>query len=357
MSDREKAGLRGAIRECIEKNDLPDGSKHLTASEYSPDGRLLVTRTTNPDGSEWVTSRTYDSDGRLSKVISGQAGETGSQSDYTYDQVGRLSSTTNGGGERGRIDFHYDEQGRKTSVKSFDQKVLERAQNTASTLPPWDSAVECGIGVPIGGHITTIYDENDRPTEAQVHDPAGRLVSRFVRKYNENGQISEEKPFFENPALLLLDRFPIEQMAALTPAQISEFSNAMRTVMEGQAPAGTYYSYDTQGRVSKTRETNMMFEKTTTVIYNDHGDKAEERTTYADNSVIPTGVPHSIGEHGVLVPSVPAVEPPPSQPPQMTEVSYAYKYDSYGNWTQQTAAGVSSGSAWSRVRTRRLAYY
>jgi YD repeat-containing protein len=356
VSDREKAGLRGPVKMCVEENSLPDGNKYSTASEYSPEGRLLTTRMSNSDGSEWVTTHTYQADGRLAKVVSGKGGEPGSETLYAYNETGRLLAITNGGGESGRTEFHYDEQGRKTSTQTFDPKVLERAQNSAFSGSPWDAALG-GTGVPLGGNITMTYDENDQPTEAQIHDADGRLVSRFVRKYDVNGQLSEEKPFLENPASLLLDRFPAEERAKLSSAEIDAFSNSMRTLMAGRAPAGSSFSYDPQGRVSKTWERNMMFEKTTTITYNDQGDKAGERTVFTENSVIPVGVPHSIDEHGALVPSQPAVEPRPSPLPEQSEVHYAYQYDSHGNWTQQTANYISSGVPSSSVRNRKLTYY
>ena len=59
VSDREKVGLRGPVRTCVEENSLPDGNKYSTASEYTPDGKLLSTRVSNPDGSEWLTKYTY----------------------------------------------------------------------------------------------------------------------------------------------------------------------------------------------------------------------------------------------------------------------------------------------------------
>jgi YD repeat-containing protein len=357
VSDRQKAGLRGPARTCIEEYNLPDGKKYWTTTEYSPDGTLLTTRTRDPDGSEWLTTRTYHADGRLAKVVSGKLGEPGSETVYAYNEAGRLLAISNNGGEGGRTDFHYDEQGHKTSIQNFDPKVLERAQNSMFSGSPWDAAIVAGIGVPLGGNATTIYDENDQPTEVQIRDAAGRPVSRFVRKYDANGQISEEKPFLENPALMFLDRFPAEERAKLNPAEINAFSNSVRTLLGGQVPAGTSFSYDPQGRVWKTSERNMIFEKTTTIIYNDQGDKAEERTTFTENSVIPTGVPHSIDEHGALVPSQPAVEPQVSPLPQQSEVHYAYQYDSHGNWTQQTANEISSGAASSSVRNRKLTYY
>ena len=62
---------------------------------------------------------------------------------------------TKNGGEGGRTDFSYDEQGRKTSIQYFDPKVLERAQNSAFSGSSRDAAVGAGIGVPFGGNITT----------------------------------------------------------------------------------------------------------------------------------------------------------------------------------------------------------
>src|SRR6266480_2485577 len=67
MSDREKAGLHGPVRTCVEETPLPDGKSHLTTTEYDPDGRLLTFRSTNSDGTKWIVTRTYDADGRLTK--------------------------------------------------------------------------------------------------------------------------------------------------------------------------------------------------------------------------------------------------------------------------------------------------
>ena len=356
MSDRERAGLRGPVRTCLEENTLPDGRKYSNVSEYSPDGSLLTTRVHNQDGSEWLTSRTYDTDGRLAKVVSGMLGDPDLETIYVYNDAGKLSAITNNGGQGGRTGFQYDEQGYKTSIQTFDPKVLERVQNSAFGGSPWDAAVEAGIGVPHAGSVTTTYDQNDQPTELQIRDPAGRLVSRLVRKYDEHGHLSEEKPFLENPALLFLDKLSAEDRAKLTPAQINALSSGMRTLLGGQAPAGTSFSYDSQGRLFETRERNMVFEKTTTILYNDRGDKAEERTSFIPNSVIPIGVPHSIDEHGALAPSEPA-KPQTSPLPEQSEVHYEYQYDSHGNWTQQIANEVSNYGPSSRARNRKLTYY
>jgi hypothetical protein len=184
MSDREKAGLHGPVRTCVEEAILPDNIKHLTTREYTPDGKILIltARTANSDGTEWITTKTFDAIGRLTRTISGNSREPGLESVYIYDGVGRLVSITNSPHEGDRIDFHFDEQGHKTATQRFDSKTLERAQKTAYATSAWDAAGS-GAGVPIGGSIVSIYDGHDEPAEARVLDPTGRTVTRFVRTF------------------------------------------------------------------------------------------------------------------------------------------------------------------------------
>ena len=144
MSDREKAGLRGSVKQCTEETINPgvQGGPEIRFSqttEYDPDGRILST-SVGTDGSKWVTTNIYDDNGRLTKTISGNATDTahgaadptepGTETLYTYDEAGRLLSTTKSGKEAGsKSEFHYDEQGRKTAVQHFDPETLKRAQS------------------------------------------------------------------------------------------------------------------------------------------------------------------------------------------------------------------------------------
>jgi YD repeat-containing protein len=156
VSDRAKAELRGPVKTCIiETTGPPGGAEYSTTTEYGSEGRLLATRNTNSDGSEWVTTQTYDADGRLTKTIWGKVGEPGDESLYAYDEKGRLLTITSYPEKSGRIDCQYDEQGRKTSIQSFDPETLERAQKTAfgGGINLWDAAAGFGVGVPIGGNI------------------------------------------------------------------------------------------------------------------------------------------------------------------------------------------------------------
>jgi YD repeat-containing protein len=354
MSDREKAGLRGPVRTCLEEIIYPTG-KCLTTTEYSTDGRVLTTRMTQPDGSGWVTTHTYDADGRLTKTTSGNASEPGTETLYDYDEAGRLLSITKASKDGGsKTEFHYDEQGRKTAVQNFDARTFQRPQGAAYGGSPWDLAVEAGIGVSVGGHITTIYDGN-QPTEAQIYDGDGRIVSRIVRSYDAHSRIIEEKQIEENPALIFDDNFGVEGGPQSTAAQLEATNKALKLMLSGRSGAGISYAYDAQGRVTKIHDRNFALEKVSTISYNEHGDKSALRETITVNSALQVGVPYSVDENGTLIPINPAAEP--TEFPDISgEVRYTHQYDSYGNWTEETAHQSSTPEGSSSER-RTLTYY
>ncbi len=357
MSDREKAGLRGPLKTCLEETIYPTG-KYVTMTEYSTDGRVLTIRATQADGSQWVSTDKYDTNGHLAKTVSGMLGELGTEIRYEYDDTGRLLTTTNSAETGNRTNFHYDEQGRKTAVQHFDTRTLQRAQSSISSASPWEGALGAGIGVPLGGNITTIYDGNDQPTEAQIRDGEGRIVSRIVRTYDANGRLVEEEPIQENPAVFFADKFGAEGRPQLTAAELEAMNTAMKSLLRGRSATGTSYIYDEQGRITKIHDRNFVIDKVTITTYNERGDKSEERTTIAGNSTIPVGVAFSVGENGALIPDKRATEP--TESPDLSgeeRVRFAYQYDSFGNWTQQTANDRSRPNEPSIVRHRAITYY
>jgi YD repeat-containing protein len=340
ISDREEAGLRGPVKTCFEETiGPPDGTKYSTTTEYSPDGRLLTTRHTGSDGTEWIKTQSYDADGRLIKTISGQANEPGTESIFTYD-------------------YHYDEQGRKTMTQSFDPETLKRAQKTAFASSAWDAALADG-GVAVGGKIITTFNENDQPTDVQISDSQSRIVIRIVRSYDANGRMIEEKHIQENPMLRFADKFGTEGRPQPTAAQLETMNKAMKQMMGGRNGTGISYAYDDQGRVTEKHERNFVFDKGTTTSYNEHGDKSAEVETMADNSSVPTGVAFSMDENGTFTASKPAAEPTDLAVEIFDghKVQYAYQYDSYGNWTQQTVNRSSKQGEASSICHRTLTYY
>ena len=94
------------------------------------------------------------------------------------------------------------------------------------------------------------------------------------------------------------------------------------------------YTYDAQGRLTgKERRMGALGEEITRITYNEHGDKAEERTTRVMSSEI--GRQFSLNDDGTMIP---VGAPPPASPPEESETRYTYQYDGYGNWTEQTVS-------------------
>ena len=269
-------------------------------------------------------------------------------------ETARLLSITISGKEAGsKSEFHYDEQGRKTAVQHHFDPNVKRAK-AAYVGSPWDGAVAIGAGVPIGGNVTTIYDGNDQPTEAEIRDAEGRLVSRIVRTYDANGRILEEKQILENPALLMA-RLDPDGQPHFNAAQLESLNRVMKSRFS--RPSGTTYAYDAQGRLTEMRTSNFGFDQVTTISYNEHGDKNAQHETMTINSTVPGSLAFSMDENGTIIPDGRTTEPTesPAPPPRENEVRYEYEYDTYGNWTQQTENHGPDIPSY--VRHRKLTYY
>jgi YD repeat-containing protein len=342
---------RGPVKMCLEETIMPDGSVMTDIREYSPEGKMVSSRMER-DGrltyssADRLQTEVRDDQGRLVKSVSGDRGGQSREYSYTYDNVGRMLTIVNNE-TSDRTEYHYGSDGVMTSIQTFDPKTIERTRNAAFAGSAWDAATS-GFGVPTGGRVIISYDKNGNGTEMRVLAPDGQLVTQIVRKYDVDSRLLEEKPLQRNIAFLMLDRMSPEERARFTPEQIAVLNEGMA----GKKPSQTTYTYD-QGRLVQTLDRNMVFEKTKTIRYNDHGDKIEERTAYKENSVIPIGVPYSFDKEGNLIPTGAPEHPERSYLPTDSEARYAYRYDSYGNWTERTETRDGSTA----ITTRRTLTY
>ena len=355
MSDREQASFRGPVKICVEESSFPNQPVVRTTTEYRLDGKLLETRSDHGNGFTLRFTHEYDSEGRLTKIKPANSDYPDSEMVYAYDDAGRsLSITNTANGDR--TDFQYDEAGRKVGIQRFDPKTLERSRNCAYAISAWDAATS-GAGIPLGGTITTIYDDDDRPIEMQTRDAEGQIMSRIVRTYNAAGLLIEEKPIVENPAPMFLDRILADSVERPTEAQLQAFATGLRTLMSGRSESGTWHTYDAQNRIKTVREINFIFEKTTEIIYNERGDTAEWRRTISGNSVLPVGVGFSVEDDGTLTPSKPDTETPTSPFDSIDVFRYSYQYDDHGNWTELTSYYDKNSDVPYDVRRRSLTYF
>src|SRR5256886_11335182 len=186
--------------------------------------------------------------------------------------------------------------------------------------------------------------------------PICRIVSRIVRSYDAHGRIIEEKQIEEDPALIFADKFAAEEGPEPAAAQLEAMNRAMKLMLSGRSDTRISYAYDAQGRITKTHSHNFAFDDVTAISYNEHGDTSAVHQTFTGNSTLQVGVPYSMDENGKLIPSDPAAKPT-KLPDISGEVQYAYQYDSYGNWTEQTSSERSRPNEPSMVRHRTITYY
>ena len=347
MTDRDKAGLRGPVKTELNEQTFSgaDGQQFLmsTTTNYAPDGRILEQRIGNSDGSTWATSYTYYADGRLLKTVSGKVGSAAdSQTTYLYDDARRLVGVESG--DNVKMRYQYDEKGRKSVIESYDSKPLPRNMAYASH---WEGT-DLGFAPYPGGTLTTSYNEQGVATGAELHDAEGTLVGHIVRKFNAEGRAIAEEQAADAPHQVNL---PEELQLKLNPEQMK----SVGAMIGGMQNGIISYSYDAQGRVTERhRSGGVLGDQVTTTMYNDHGDKASERETIV---MRPDTGPWNLTEAGAFVP---AGKPNPPQPPISSETQYAYQYDQYGNWTEQTIVSRSQPDEAFRPQTvirRKLTYY
>jgi len=305
ISDRERADLRGPVKTCSRFSG--DEGEPMTQQEYAADGRLLLWR------------------GRLRMGRVEQV--------YSYDEGGKLIRITDSGS--GATDeFHYDEQGKKTRVRTVPPSPGQ--QNNLMGFEIIFNATEDGDSLVGGGTVTTRYNDDNQPIESLVRDSHGALLTRITHNYT-NGQLVSEAlvresldlpgEFWEQPSGKQLS----ERQQRAIRAQMKELMS-----QQGFDRIERSYFYDGQGRVARQlmQMGNLRVETSTT--YNDHGDAAGTIRI----------------QSGSLAPD----EPKPAHPDsQRSEVRYFYEYDSHGNWIEETNKPVDGSSAY--ATRRKLTYY
>jgi len=335
LSNGEQRALLGPIKMCVEKRASISETRVWT-TEFGPDRTLLSVRFgTNGHlrqlypRSDDVYPGVRDAQGRILKYKDRNREGAIQETSYDYDNDGRLLTISNDQNSN-RTVFHYQPDGSKTSVQTFDPKTIEETKNGGYNGSAWEPA-DLGFGVPMGGTVTMTYDLHDNPTELQIHTADGQRLTRMVRTYDPQGRLTQERTLEKDLAFYWLEQMPPEQRPRLSPEQIQELSKDLNNRVK--RPDGATYTYDSNGRITKKCEWNIPFEHTTTILYNEHGDKAEERHTFEDNVV---------GEgHFTNVPSE-------------TAARYTYQYDSYGNWTEKIET-ITNGTAF--ISRRTITYY
>jgi hypothetical protein len=296
LSDRERAGLRGPVKTC--SDFIGDDTESLSETEYAADGRLLVWR-----------GRSFT--GRVELVCS-------------YDGIGRLISITSGGPDL-TDEFHYDEQGKKTRVRTVPPRPGQ--EGIATSIEVMFEVAEEGAGLNDGGSVTTRYNDDDQPMESLVRDAHGELLTKIAHNY-ANGQLVSETLVQEAFEL------PGEFREQLSEEQRRAFRAQMKEALSqhGLKSMERSYVYDDDGRLIRRLMRMGDLHQNTTITYNEHGDQAG--TVMIQSGSLDPRQPHLDNER--------------------FEVRYLYQYDSRGNWIEKTEKTVDVSSS---TTDRKLTYY
>jgi len=281
MSDRERRGLRGHVKSCLENRTFgmrtaegkryPESHSEYT-TEFDIEGRISTISYGNSDGSRWVTNFDYDASGRLLKTTSGVESGAMKESTYLYDSMGRLQKVRDETRPNNPLTFTYSEQGRKT--KTEISRPEDYQPNTAVAGPLFEAA-DRAPNLPGGGSATTFYDEHDRATEVEVRDGQGELVSRALRRYDEEGHVVEEQQVLDTPEAL----FPadvrakmVEESGVSADELMQELRAQLSKLMSGQSgPHSVSYRYDAQGRLVHTSRRIFNHDDEIDTTYNEAG--------------------------------------------------------------------------------------
>ena len=344
-------GLRGRVRQSIERTTYPAsdyvGERTVTTTlEFSAEGRLLQRRVGTLTGNDYVATYTYDAAGRVLKVSSGNETESGItkfDTTYNYDANGQLISINSGSGTQPTI-YDTDQAGRKRVTAHFPE--LPAKPNVAVGAVPWEGS-DLPFPPPSGGTVTSIYDEQNRPVEALVHDANGNLTMRLVRTYDKQGNIEGDKLIPEKTQI----QVPEELAGQLNDAQRKAMAAFIaRAFYTGESS----YKYDAEGRTVEKHVTGGVRGDTlTTIRYNDHGDISEEITLETPRADL--AGEFRIDEAGNPSPVSNSKAPERTR----TETHYSYEYDAQGNWSKKTTTSASGAGEpiTSAIVERTLTYY
>jgi YD repeat-containing protein len=274
----------------------------------------------------------------LEKIIT-SPDSSATESKYNYDEKGRIISIT--GDPLGISSFEYDEEGLKIrTVSSPSEPVVPRGSSYMFPMPEGEDSY---LPIPAGGHVKISFNEQDQPVEWRISDANGNLTNRFIRTYDENGRVAEMRYTIENFVFSLPEEAQQEFLAH--PETTEQLMQGLTQLFGEQRNfMRTTFKYDDDGRlIEKHHHTGYSMETSTKITYNDHSDKLEEHE-------FTTGDPNPPRDTQPGETSSPA-----SILPEST-VSYSYKYDNFGNWTEQAVSSPTSPNNVHVIR-RTIIYY
>ena len=344
MTDREKAGLRAAVRRVVADSFFVDYQTKLMPEKprreetaYLGYGRLDEQISYNPDGSAHKSTYIYGAGDRL--VETRHTWATGDNvMRYTYDdrdRLARLASGPSKGPETTQETYSYGSDGAKTKV--FFVPVIPRPApgKGAVGIDLRIEGSELGFGAVRAATVTTVYDVSGSLRESLMHNNRHEVVARIQYLSDPAGRILEETLEPGDVPVDVADEIPEEARALFQKIFTSHF-------MHGRAT----HTYDEAGRqIELTRTVGSLESETIRTRYNDRGDKILEESESTNRSM-------EFDAEGAAVPA--------KTDTHRVTYRYKYVYDQRGNWTEQsqcTRAEPDQEEFRSMLMKRALTYF
>ena len=331
MSDRERAGLRGPVKTVTEYYDWPGGTpdqQMSTTTEYDVAGRV-VSVTTGSASSQQVTRHVYSPQGKLLKTVTSKASQVVQETKYAYGPSGRMTSQKSQGEHQNTaVAYEYDGKGRRSSLEPAEPKRSDVAYGVHNDGSDGSFLVKakaiCGA-IEACAKIKTTYNERDVPEEFELLEAGGRLITRWVRDFDQNGNVVGERVAEESVDLMLPTQIRREvEDDKISPEQAAAFGKIFGAMFK----SSSRFEYDQDNRLRRSVVSNgVEGEEVTTITYNEKGDRATERVERSGGS----GFSGTVTPQGTILPDATQTPIPGSQ----QDTRYSYVYDGHGNWTER----------------------
>ena len=354
MSDLARWELRGPVRslqiQFAEWN--PEAGdwwplKVRFVAKFRPDGRLREIEHHNRDGSVPRELWIYDEAGRLLEGQWWASGVLTRRTLHTYVEDGRPASSITvdlDGTKRETEHCRYDASGRKTKVVFLAVPETGGANCSMGSCGAMYGVEGSDVAYSATGAqtSTTIYDEDERPSEVTFHDAHGALVSRVVFSRDQDGRLLSERMEFGGAHRLIGPANDADAMATDKRASLIEL---LETVFQDHTFSAATYAYDEKGRrIESVRRMGPLSEERVSVRYDDFDNPVEEARSETSREMRM--------ENGAVRSE--------EQPPRVQHVTFAYRYDTYGNWTERIVSQRVEPNVHERpsnIERRTIEYY
>ena len=167
-------------------------------------------------------------------------------------------------------EFHYDEQGRKTRVRTISPRSTQPGFTVMLDSRMFEFT-EGGGSLSGGGTVTTRYNDDDQPIESLVRNSNGELLMKINHNYTNGRLINETLVIVQEnfeATRQMQERFSENEQARENMAKTRAFLGQLQGLRMERS-----YLYDDGDRVIRRLTQMGNFKEDESKTYNEQGDE------------------------------------------------------------------------------------